>query len=115
MGFRHLYCPDTEDGHQELPVFAWFDALGNEARLHRFGIGMEGGSNMFPPQAVVEGTLMTSSKNHGFDWEALSTGLMVDVGGGIGSQSLTVAKAHPNISFVIQDRKSVVDEAIKVS
>ncbi|KAF5387657.1 hypothetical protein D9615_000594 [Tricholomella constricta] len=97
----------------ELPVFAWFDGPGNEARLHRFGIGMEGGSNMFPPQAVVEGTLMTSPENHGFDWEALDTGLVVDVGGGIGSQSLTVAKAHPNISFVIQDRESVVDEAIK--
>lgn len=33
---------------------------------------------------------------------------MVDVGGGIGSLALKVAKAHPHLRMVIQDRPMVI-------
>ena len=51
----------------------------------------------------------------GYGWEGLPEGsLVVDVGGGVGSQSLTLANNHPQLRFVIQDRESVVGDAIEV-
>ncbi len=52
----------------------------------------------------------------GYAWEHLPHGsLVVDVGGGVGAQSFTLAKHHPQLRFVVQDRESVVDDAIEVS
>ena len=39
----------------------------------------------------------------------------MDVGGGIGSLSMVLAKAHPDLRIVIQDRPAVVDYGEKVS
>ena len=51
----------------------------------------------------------------GYGWEHLPEGsLVVDVGGGVGSQSLTLASNHPQLRFVVQDRESVVGDAINV-
>jgi tRNA G46 methylase TrmB len=51
----------------------------------------------------------------GYAWEQLPQGsLVVDVGGGVGAQSFTLAKHHPQLRFVIQDRESVVGDAIEV-
>jgi ubiquinone/menaquinone biosynthesis C-methylase UbiE len=51
----------------------------------------------------------------GYDWEHLPQGsLVVDVGGGVGSQSFTLAKHHPQLRLVVQDRESVVGDAIEV-
>ena len=41
--------------------------------------------------------------------------MVVDVGGGVGSQSLMLAKHHPQLRFVIQDRESVVGNATEVN
>jgi ubiquinone/menaquinone biosynthesis C-methylase UbiE len=41
--------------------------------------------------------------------------LIVDVGGGIGSQSVTLAKNFPDLKFVIQDRERTLGEAGAVS
>lgn len=51
----------------------------------------------------------------GYDWKSLKKGdLVVDVGGGIGSTAIHLAKAYPDLRFVIQDRASVVPDGIKV-
>jgi tRNA G46 methylase TrmB len=51
----------------------------------------------------------------GYDWEHLPQGsLVVDVGGGVGAQSFTLAKHHPQLRFIVQDRESVVGDAIEV-
>ena len=39
---------------------------------------------------------------------------MVDVGGGIGSVSMAIAKAAPHVQIVVQDRPAVVEDASKV-
>jgi len=45
----------------------------------------------------------------GFDWAALPEGsVVVDVGGGVGSHSLALAKAFYGLNFVVQDRPSVM-------
>ena len=51
----------------------------------------------------------------GYGWERLPEGsLVVDVGGGVGAQSLTLAKHYPQLRFVVQDRESVLGDATDV-
>jgi hypothetical protein len=40
--------------------------------------------------------------------------LVVDVGGGIGSQSMTLAQNYSHLRFVIQDREPVLKDAVMV-
>lgn len=51
----------------------------------------------------------------GYTWENIAEGsLVVDVGGGVGSQSLTLATHQPHLRFVVQDREAVVGNAVEV-
>ena len=51
----------------------------------------------------------------GFPWEDLShDSVLVDVGGGIGSQSILVAEAYPHIHVVVEDREQVASTASSV-
>ena len=51
----------------------------------------------------------------GYGWERLPEGsLVVDVGGGVGAQTLVLANHHPQLRFVVQDLESVVGDAIEV-
>lgn len=51
----------------------------------------------------------------GFDWKALpEKALVVDVGGGVGSQTLTLAKKFSHLNFVIQDTDATQPNAEKV-
>jgi len=60
--------------------------------------------------------LQPTEKLQGFDWAGLGEGsLVVDVGGGIGSTSMTLAKAYPHLRFCIQDRPKTVELGIAVS
>lgn len=52
----------------------------------------------------------------GFKWETLpQDALIVDVGGGVGSTALQIAKATPHVKIVVQDRASVIKDATIVS
>jgi hypothetical protein len=67
--------------------------------------------------AFIEPRHLTSEISNfaGYDWDRLPEGsLVVDVGGGVGSQSLMLAKHHPQLRFVIQDRESVLGDATDV-
>ena len=51
----------------------------------------------------------------GNTWENIPEGsLVVDAGGGVGKQSLTLATHQPHLRFVVQDRESVVGDATEV-
>ena len=51
-----------------------------------------------------------------FDWESLPVGsLVVDVGGGVGAQSLALSKTCPNLRFIVQDREANMEPAKKVN
>ena len=52
----------------------------------------------------------------GLDWKSIKNGsVVVDIGGGIGSATLILAKAFPHLRYVVQDLDKVVMEAYKVS
>lgn len=90
---RNVAMRDSHD------AWDWINAPGNEHRLLRFGIAMEGAKRAAPPTAILEG----------FDWAGLKEdSLVVDVGGGIGSQSMTLAQTYPHLKFVVQDREEVM-------
>jgi hypothetical protein len=85
-------------------LWSWFEAPGNRLRLARFGTAMDGVKNMTPPEVILEG----------YGWGQLPEGsLIVDVGGGVGSQSLVLANHYPHLRFVVQDREAVVRDAVE--
>ncbi|KAF7344103.1 S-adenosyl-L-methionine-dependent methyltransferase [Mycena venus] len=70
-------------------------------RHDRFQIGMQGVEAMQPADAVVKA----------FDWAVLPPkSLVVDVGGGVGTSCLPLATKFPDLRFVVQDLKGVIDQ-----
>ncbi|KAF7321194.1 S-adenosyl-L-methionine-dependent methyltransferase [Mycena chlorophos] len=86
-----------------LNMFQWFEAPEQEQRLRRFGVAMRGTGEEEPVDTILKG----------FDWGALPSGsTVVDVGGGIGTFGIRIAKAHPQLKIVTQDRSSVIEHAM---
>ncbi|PTU23690.1 hypothetical protein P175DRAFT_0427152 [Aspergillus ochraceoroseus IBT 24754] len=54
-------------------------------------------------QAVTQGSHDASHIVRGYDWGQYGNGLVVDVGGSSGFQSVAIAECFPNLRFVIQD------------
>ncbi|KAH9993413.1 O-methyltransferase [Russula vinacea] len=104
--FAHAYEANKTAFNKAYNVnedkWSWLERPENKLRIFRFGAAMNGLKNVMPANAILEG----------YDWERLPEGsLVVDVGGGVGSQSLTLAQHHPQLRFVIQDRESVLGDA----
>lgn len=102
---------------------------GNMYRLKRFGKAMMGTASWEVPGAVLNGQYsilmifcrlvsdLFSPLYAGFDWSSLPPGsIIVDVGGGIGSTSMSLANEFIDnrLKFIIQDRPVVVEMGEKV-
>ncbi|KAF4566231.1 hypothetical protein EYR40_001952 [Pleurotus pulmonarius] len=86
------------------PSWEWYEEPGNEYRLKRFAAAMEGTSRADPPNAI----------HLGFKWKDLPDGsIVVDVGGGLGHTSLNIAKEYKHLTFIVQDRPAVIEQAIQ--
>ncbi|KAJ7235076.1 O-methyltransferase [Mycena haematopus] len=84
---RGLGVPSSE------PLFHWMMRPENRRRANRFNIAMHGDSQRF-------------------DWSQLpSGGILVDVGSGMGSNSLTIARKNPTLRVANQDFGPVLDKA----
>ena len=61
-------------------------------------------------------TLVLNYRVVAFDWKSLPTNaLVVDVGGGVGSVSMALARECPDLRIVVQDRPGVVEDGIQAS
>ncbi|KAH9993364.1 S-adenosyl-L-methionine-dependent methyltransferase [Russula vinacea] len=88
----------------EEELWTWYEAPENRLRLARFGAGMSGVNNMASHDAILAG----------YGWGELPEGsLVIDVGGGVGAQTLLLANHHPHLRFIVQDRDSVVGDAVE--
>ena len=69
-------------------------------------------------QVINRGVIVAHMRTHwrvAYDWKSLPVNaLVVDVGGGIGTASIALAKEFSNLNIVIQDRLPVVEEGIEV-
>ncbi|KAF8521225.1 S-adenosyl-L-methionine-dependent methyltransferase [Hysterangium stoloniferum] len=80
----------------DMLYFPWLEATN---RVRRFGAAMIGAAQRVAPDAILKG----------FPWGSLpNNSLMVDVGGGIGTLALKIARVHPDIHIVVQDRPMVI-------
>ncbi|KAI0821463.1 S-adenosyl-L-methionine-dependent methyltransferase [Irpex lacteus] len=83
-------------------LWQYLDLPENAFRNRRFNIAMRGTSSLQPPSKIV----------HLYDWKALpEQAIIVDVGSGLGHVSLDIAAIRPDITFVLEDRPSVVAQA----
>ncbi|KAJ7175047.1 O-methyltransferase [Mycena crocata] len=83
-------------------MFQWFENPANKEKLTRFGIAMRGTAAEEPEDTMF----------NGFKWEELLAGSkIVDVGGGLGAHSLSIAKKYPQLRVVDQDRGPVIEQA----
>ncbi|KAI0697896.1 S-adenosyl-L-methionine-dependent methyltransferase [Cytidiella melzeri] len=88
----------------DLGIFDWFELPENQYRRRRFANAMQGAQSLTPPGATVKG----------FDWQSLpKDSVVVDVGGGFGSQSLSLAQTFNHLKFVVQDQAGVISDAPK--
>ncbi|KAI0341313.1 O-methyltransferase [Trametopsis cervina] len=86
----------------DLTFWEWADLPENAAILRRTGNAMTSLTNFNSASGVLDG----------YDWKALpKDSVVVDVGGGVGSQTIVLAKAFDHLKFVIQDRPSVIAES----
>ncbi|KAI0771380.1 O-methyltransferase-domain-containing protein [Irpex lacteus] len=87
-----------------LPAFEWTALPENAYKRKILAIGMRGIQSVAPADDILKG----------FYWQNLSRGsVVVDVGGGIGSKMLPLAKTFDHLSFVVQDMPDVIGEATR--
>ncbi|KAF8206805.1 O-methyltransferase [Mycena galopus ATCC 62051] len=86
----------------EEPMYNILQRPENRYKLKRFNVAMESSTAWDRPELILQG----------FDWGALPAGSVVtDVGGGIGQISLAIAKIHPELRIINQDRSPAIELA----
>ncbi|KAJ6554494.1 O-methyltransferase [Mycena capillaripes] len=101
QGTDELDTPLNRAFNTHIDLFSWLELPENQVRFRRFGMAMDASRRVSPPAAA----------QHRFKWSSLSENtLIVDVGGGVGSVSLQIAKSNPKLRFLIQDTAAVVEQ-----
>ncbi|KIY48412.1 S-adenosyl-L-methionine-dependent methyltransferase [Fistulina hepatica ATCC 64428] len=109
--FLDLDFGHSEDGRKsalalafktDKTLFEWYEEPENLYRHKRYEVAMTGSVKLDVPDAILRG----------FRWDELPPNArVVDVGGGIGHITMTIARQNPNLRYVIQDRPSVIHAA----
>ncbi|KIY43141.1 S-adenosyl-L-methionine-dependent methyltransferase [Fistulina hepatica ATCC 64428] len=86
----------------EKSVFEFLEEPQNKARLARFAVGMQSSRKLEAADAFLGG----------FNWSTLpAESVIVDVGGSTGHVLLSIARAHPRLRYVLQDREAIIPKA----
>ncbi|KAJ3815283.1 S-adenosyl-L-methionine-dependent methyltransferase [Lentinula aff. lateritia] len=75
-------------------MWEWTEKPGNELVSRKFGAAMQNIGEMSPPEVFTSGIEADKLKAHD---------IVVDVGGGVGTLTLTLKKAFPNLRYIVQD------------
>ncbi|PIL29533.1 hypothetical protein GSI_08341 [Ganoderma sinense ZZ0214-1] len=103
VALRHPAAPFNLAFDTQLAFFPWLELPGNEGRLVRFGQGMTGTRQFETKDEILRA----------FPWDTLPQGaVLMDVGGGIGAQTIVIADSQPHIRVVVEDTEQVVSTAI---
>ncbi|KAH0578348.1 hypothetical protein H2248_003962 [Termitomyces sp. 'cryptogamus'] len=77
----------------------------DEQRTRRFNLAMRGVQTFQPKEMILKA----------YEWDHLpENSIIVDVGGGVGNESLQLARAFPALDIVIQDLPPVIADAKKL-
>ncbi|KZT74280.1 S-adenosyl-L-methionine-dependent methyltransferase [Daedalea quercina L-15889] len=68
----------------------------------------------FTSAMMATGKLVSSSIISDYPWAALGPAKVVDVGGGVGSMCMELAAKFPQLQFVVEDRKPVIEQGRNV-
>jgi len=86
------------------PLFEWMNLPENAYARKMFAFAMSGTIGFQPRTPIAKA----------FDWNSLpDDALVIDVGGGVGSTTLEIAKAVPKLKYIVQDMPGVVAEGEK--
>ncbi|KAG7087939.1 hypothetical protein E1B28_011984 [Marasmius oreades] len=95
---------DGEVGVKPADSSSFFDFLQRPEQAHRhrrFAIAMEGMAAIQPLDCL----------SRAYNWDSLpENALVVDVGGGVGTISLELAKQFPKLKFIVQDLPSFIEK-----
>ncbi|KAG6861524.1 hypothetical protein C0995_015257 [Termitomyces sp. Mi166 len=87
----------------EAKMWDWYEEPGNEWRARRFSAAMKGGADRYPGEIFcLSGVGLKNLKDGD---------VVVDVGGSVGSCTLHLYKAFPNINYVVQDLEKQISAA----
>jgi len=99
----------------------WQEKPGNEKQARRFAALMKAVGNQYPPEVFTTGKPSCQFRkaplkmSSGLNGNALQPNdLVVDVGGGTGSLSLTLFNSFSHLRYVVQDLDKQIVEARKV-
>jgi 6-hydroxytryprostatin B O-methyltransferase len=82
----------------------FFDYMVQQDLMHNFSLAMHD----FGSAVKLDKFYLS---NDVFDWSALGSGPVVDLGGGPGHLAIAIAKAHPELRLVVQDLPKVEQSA----
>ncbi|KAG6811495.1 hypothetical protein H0H92_007143 [Tricholoma furcatifolium] len=98
-----MHAPFNRAIGMDITLWDWYNLLEETYRRHRFAIAMRGIARMQKPDILADS----------IDWKTLPEGaLVVDVGGGIGTSAVSIAKYFKHIKFIVQDLPSVCTEGV---
>ncbi|KAG6889611.1 hypothetical protein C0995_016137 [Termitomyces sp. Mi166 len=107
----------------DLPLWLWYETKEQSYRRRRFAIAMRGVAQFHPhdllddgPFFLAENIVMHRSWSDlgisVLDWKALPQGsIVVDVGGGIGTSAVAVARTNDHLRCIVQDLPTICTEA----
>lgn len=106
----------------DVPLWVWYELPEQNYRRRRFGVAMHGIGQMQPAEVLTNGRLFKlihANLSHfvsvALEWGTLPEGSkVVDVGGGVGTSSLRIARAFSNVKCIIQDFPEVCGQAKNV-
>ncbi|GJJ06646.1 hypothetical protein Clacol_000840 [Clathrus columnatus] len=97
-------------------LWEYYDDPEQDFRRHRFNIGMHGVQRFQPENIILSSEFAINVLINDYlfrydpvyDWKAVPAGsALVDVGGGVGTTQLCLAKEFPQLKIIIQDRSHV--------